>query len=60
MTTHTSTLSRLTVTRASAAVVLIRLYVGLVFACEGVLKFCDPTRWARAGSRKLASQHRHS
>ena len=26
-------------TRAPAAVVLIRLYVGLVFACEGVLKF---------------------
>ncbi len=42
MTTHTSTLSRLTVTRASAAVVLIRLYVGLVFACEGVLKFLRP------------------
>src|SRR4051794_22891328 len=26
-------------TRAPTAVVLIRLYVGLVFACEGVLKF---------------------
>ncbi len=30
-------------TRAPAAVVLIRLYVGLVFACEGVLKFLRVT-----------------
>ncbi|OBK41161.1 DoxX family protein [Mycobacterium sp. 1245111.1] len=29
-------------TCAPAAVVLIRLYVGLVFACEGVLKFLRP------------------
>jgi len=33
---------RLTATRAPAAVVLIRLYVGVVFACEGVLKFLRP------------------
>lgn len=30
-------------TRAPAAVALIRLYVGLVFACEGVLKFTRVT-----------------
>lgn len=42
MTTRTSMLRRLSVTRAPAAVVLIRLYVGLVFACEGVLKFLRP------------------
>jgi putative oxidoreductase len=33
---------RLLYTRAPAAVALIRLYVGLVFACEGVLKFLRP------------------
>jgi putative oxidoreductase len=31
-----------TATRASSAVVLIRLYVGLIFAGEGVLKFLRP------------------
>lgn len=41
-------------TRAPAAVALIRLYVGLVFACEGVLKFLRPLslgtgRFAKAG-----------
>ncbi|WP_372457216.1 DoxX family protein [Mycobacterium intracellulare] len=34
--------NRLLCTRAPAAVALIRLYVGLVFACEGVLKFLRP------------------
>jgi uncharacterized membrane protein YphA (DoxX/SURF4 family) len=29
-------------TRAPAAVALIRFYVGLIFACEGVLKFLRP------------------
>lgn len=33
---------RVTATRASGAVVLIRLYVGLIFAGEGVLKFLRP------------------
>lgn len=32
-------LAQLTATRASGAVVLIRLYVGLIFVGEGVLKF---------------------
>ena len=36
------TLNQFTATRASGAVVLIRLYVGLVFAGEGVLKFLRP------------------
>ncbi|OBK16911.1 DoxX family protein [Mycobacterium asiaticum] len=36
------TLTRLTATRAPGAVVLIRLYVGLIFAGEGVLKFLRP------------------
>ncbi|OBI19082.1 DoxX family protein [Mycobacterium sp. E2497] len=41
-------------TRAPAAVVLIRFYVGLVFACEGVLKFLRPAalgtgRFEKAG-----------
>src|SRR4029453_19238894 len=35
-------LKQLTATRASGAVVLIRLYVGLIFAGEGVLKFLRP------------------
>jgi uncharacterized membrane protein YphA (DoxX/SURF4 family) len=35
-------ISQLTATRASGAVVLIRLYVGLIFAGEGVLKFLRP------------------
>ncbi len=35
-------LSQLTATRASGAVVLIRLYVGLIFVGEGVLKFLRP------------------
>ena len=36
------TLNQLTATRASGAVVLIRLYVGLIFVGEGVLKFLRP------------------
>jgi putative oxidoreductase len=36
------TLGQLTATRASGAVVLIRLYVGLIFVGEGVLKFVRP------------------
>lgn len=35
-------LFQLTATRASGAVVLIRLYVGLIFVGEGVLKFLRP------------------
>jgi putative oxidoreductase len=35
-------LYQLTSTRAPGAVVLIRLYVGLIFASEGVLKFLRP------------------
>jgi putative oxidoreductase len=38
----TSWLTRLTSTSAPAAVVLIRLYVGVIFACEGILKFLRP------------------
>ena len=36
------TLNHYTATRASGAVVLIRLYVGVIFAGEGVLKFLQP------------------
>jgi putative oxidoreductase len=36
------TLNQFTATRASGAVVLIRLYVGLIFVGEGVLKFLRP------------------
>jgi putative oxidoreductase len=36
------TLTELTATRASSAVVPIRLYVGLIFAGEGMLKFLRP------------------
>jgi putative oxidoreductase len=36
------TLNQYTATRASGAVVLIRLYVGVIFAGEGVLKFLQP------------------
>jgi uncharacterized membrane protein YphA (DoxX/SURF4 family) len=36
------TLTPFTATRASGAVVLIRLYVGLIFAGEGALKFVRP------------------
>src|SRR5689334_5171282 len=36
------TLNQFTATRASSAVVLIRRYVGLIFAGEGVLKFLRP------------------
>jgi|SRR5829696_5073443 len=35
-------LGQLTATRASGAVVLIRFYVGLIFAGEGLLKFVRP------------------
>jgi len=36
------TLTQFTATRASGAVVLIRLYVGLIFVGEGALKFLRP------------------
>jgi len=54
MTEHTTWFTPLTSTRAPAAVVLIRLYVGVVFACEGILKFLKPDalgtgRFDRAG-----------
>lgn len=39
---QSSWLTRLTATRGIAAVLLVRLYVGLVFACEGILKFLRP------------------
>ncbi len=42
MTQPASRLAAVLSTRAAAAVVLIRLYVGLVFFCEGVLKFLRP------------------
>lgn len=42
MVSNRSWFIRLTATRAPAAVLLIRLYVGAVFACEGVLKFLRP------------------
>ncbi|MEN3321500.1 MAG: putative oxidoreductase [Mycobacterium sp.] len=42
MTQREISLTQLTATRASGAVVLIRLYVGLIFAGEGVLKFLRP------------------
>ena len=47
-------LTQLTATRASGAVVLIRLYVGLIFVGEGVLKFLRPDalgpgRFVKAG-----------
>ena len=35
-------LTQLTATRASGAVVLIRFYVGLIFVGEGILKFLRP------------------
>ncbi|MGH3960666.1 DoxX family protein [Mycobacterium sp.] len=37
-----SWLTPMLATRAPAGVLLIRFYVGLVFACEGVLKFLRP------------------
>jgi len=37
-----SRLARLLSTRAPAATALIRFYVGLIFACEGVMKFRRP------------------
>jgi putative oxidoreductase len=48
------TLKQFTATRAPGAVVLIRLYVGLIFAGEGVLKFVrsdalGPGRFIKAG-----------
>lgn len=47
-------LPRLTTTSAPAAVLLIRLYVGLIFLCEGIQKFLYPDqlgigRFDRAG-----------
>ena len=42
MTQRELSLTQLATTRASGAVVLIRLYVGLIFAGEGVLKFVRP------------------
>jgi uncharacterized membrane protein YphA (DoxX/SURF4 family) len=35
-------MTQLTTTRASSAVILVRLYVGLIFAGEGMLKFLRP------------------
>ena len=51
-------LAQLTATRASGAVVLIRLYVGLIFVGEGVLKFLRPDalgpgRFDKAGDSRL-------
>ncbi|WP_101951433.1 DoxX family protein [Mycobacterium sp. 3519A] len=48
------TLTQFTATRTSGAVVLIRLYVGLIFAGEGILKFIRPDalgpgRFVKAG-----------
>jgi putative oxidoreductase len=43
MTQPISRLASMLTTRAPASVALIRLYVGLVFLCEGVLKFLRPT-----------------
>jgi uncharacterized membrane protein YphA (DoxX/SURF4 family) len=48
--TSASRLVALLSTRAPGPVVLIRLYVGLVFACEGVLKF---TRVASLGTGRF-------
>ena len=42
MTQREISLTQLTATRASGAVVLIRFYVGLIFVGEGVLKFLRP------------------
>jgi putative oxidoreductase len=42
MTQRELSLNQLTATRASGAVILVRLYVGFIFACEGVLKFLRP------------------
>lgn len=42
MTQRMSRLVPILSTNAPASVALIRLYVGLVFACEGVLKFLRP------------------
>lgn len=48
-----SWLTRLTTTRAPAAVLLIRLYVGGVFACEGMLKFLRPDTLGTGRFQKL-------
>jgi putative oxidoreductase len=42
MTQREMSLHDLTTTRASGAVVLVRFYVGLIFASEGILKFLRP------------------
>ena len=42
MTQREISITQLAATRASGAVVLIRLYVGLIFVGEGVLKFLRP------------------
>src|ERR1700742_3539383 len=54
MTQREISLTQLTATRASSAVVLIRFYVGLIFVGEGVLKFLredplGPGRFIKAG-----------
>ena len=54
MTRRMSHLVPILATKAPASVALIRLYVGLVFACEGVLKFLRPNslgtgRFEKAG-----------
>jgi putative oxidoreductase len=42
MTQREVSLAQVTATRASSAVLLIRLYVGLIFVGEGMLKFLRP------------------
>ena len=57
MVQNISWLIRLTATRAPAAVLLIRLYVGVVFACEGILKFLRPDALGAGRLRLPASPH---
>ena len=47
-------------TRAPAAVALIRLYVGLIFACEGILSFFGRPRWVPADLKRRASPNPRS
>jgi putative oxidoreductase len=54
MTTVTTLTTTTLTTKASAAIVMIRLYVGLIFAGEGLLKFMRPEalgtgRFAKVG-----------
>ncbi len=55
--------TKLTATDAPAAVILIRLYVGVVFLFEGILKFLrldalGTGRFDKAGIPAPASSHR--